>query len=238
MENGKPQTVLEKRRAKYDLAERTMVKSADDDSGSFFSELFERMKDDASDPEAQERYRAEQVRRRHDKDHKRFREYERSLHRLSRLHVSLVREHTDGACMPTDPVPRIWQQLIDRWNWRDSVFLVGPTSTQKTTVATWAAMWCALDGESVTHTTALRVATASEDDLKAWRKTDLLILDEVHRLSEQPAWKIAPVWDLIDFRYQDMSTTIGCGTVDPDAMLDIAGSEVLRRFGLKLGVKK
>jgi hypothetical protein len=112
--------------------------------------------------------------------------------------------------------------------------MVGPTETQKTTAATWAAMWCACDREDVAHTTALRIATATPEELVRWREAGNLIIDELHRLAKQPDWKVAPVWDLIDYRYQEMSTTMVLATVDPTAMKSLAGAEVLRRIPLKL----
>lgn len=196
--------------------------------------IMARIKAQVETPEYQERVARERLaaledeRRAHKADHA------RRIERLSRLHVGFVRQHCDGDLMPTGMIPVVWAKLIAEWDWSASAILVGPTETQKTTAATWAAMWTACDGETVAHTTALRIATATDDALEEWRQAGLLILDELHRLDDQPAWKIAPVWDLVDCRYQSMGTTIVCATVDPDAMNNLAGAEVLRRIPLKI----
>ena len=196
--------------------------------------IMARIKRQVEDPEYQRRVAEEEWAALETARQVRAMDYARLIERLSRLHVGFVRQHCDGDLMPVGRVPVIWAKLIAEWDWRTSIIMVGPTLTQKTTCATWAAMWCACDGETVAHTTALRIATATAEALEEWRQVGLLIVDELHRLADQPAWKVAPVWDLIDYRYQDMATTIVPATVDPDAMADMAGAEVLRRFGLKL----
>jgi len=196
--------------------------------------LMARIKAQVETPEYQERVAREQLTALEDARRAREAAYMRRVEQLSRLHVGYVRQHCDANLMPVGRVPEIWAKLIAVWNWRDSVLMVGPTLTQKTTAATWAAMWCACDRETVAHVTAIRIATAPPDVLDEWRAAGLLIVDELHRLQGQPDWKVAPVWDLIDYRYQDMGTTMVLGTVDPDAMGHLAGAEVLRRIPLKL----
>jgi hypothetical protein len=185
-------------------------------------------------PEYQARVAREDRQRAQDALQARRRDYERRIEFLSPLHVGYVRRYCDADLMPLPPVPTVWAKLIAEWDWTSSVILVGPTGTQKSTTATWACMRLACDGLSVRRTTALRVAQATRETLEEWRSTDVLVVDELHRLDGEPEWKRGPVWDLIDYRYESTGTTIVCATVGPEATADLAGAEVLRRIPLKL----
>ncbi|MEE9367188.1 MAG: hypothetical protein V3W44_10905 [Dehalococcoidales bacterium] len=196
--------------------------------------IMARVKLQMESPEHQARVAKDEYETRQAAERAKAAAYVRRIERLSRIHVGYVRRHCGPDMMPKGWIPTIWQKLIHEWDWHTSLIMVGPTETQKTTAATWAAMWAACDREAVAHTTALRIATASPEELEWLRDAGLIIVDELHRLADQPPWKVAPVWDLIDYRYQDMTTTIVLATVNPAAMSDLAGVEVLRRIPLKL----
>lgn len=189
------------------------------------------------DPEYQRRVALEDRQRAQDAIQARRRDYERRIELLSQRHVGYVRRYCDADLMPIPPVPQIWAKLVAQWDWTSSVILVGPTGTQKSTTATWACMRSACDGLSVMRTTALRIAQAPRETVDEWHATDILVVDELHRLDGEPEWKRGPVWDLIDCRYESRGTTIVCATVGPEATTDLAGAEVLRRISLKLTTK-
>ncbi len=195
--------------------------------------IMARIKAQVEEPAYQERVAREELARLEGEHRDREAEYNRRIERLSRLHIGFVREHCDDL-EPREPIPVIWRKLMTEWDWQQSVFLVGETETQKTTAATWASMRLARDGRTVAHTTALRIATAHAETLREWQEVSALTIDELHRLKGAPEWKVGPVWDLIDARYQSKGITFVLGTVDPKAMETLAGAEVLRRIPLKL----
>jgi hypothetical protein len=49
-----------------------------------------------------------------------------------------------------------------------------------------------------------------------------------------PAWQVAPVIDLIDYRYQQKRIIIAAGTIAPKFMVGLLGEDVKRRFPLRL----
>ncbi len=195
--------------------------------------IMDRIKRQVEDPAYQERVAREELARIEDERRTAAADYARRIERLSPLHVGFVREHCDDL-EPREPIPVIWRKLMTQWDWQQSVFLVGETKTQKTTAATWASMRIARDGGTVAHTTALRIATAPAETLAEWQETGVLTIDELHRLRGAPEWRVGPVWDLLDARYQSKGITFVLGTVDPKAMMTLAGAEVLRRIPLKL----
>jgi hypothetical protein len=229
-----PRTPYEKRadafNAVQDAAEAKAKVAADRE----FTRSLEAIRARVESPEYQEALRA----RLRDDERRKAREardeLERRLGRLPRAHVGFVRKHCDPGLQPLDPVPDIWAQLRDRWDGEESVFLLGPTDTQKTTTAVWAAMRWAETGRDVWHTTALRVCRESYETVKVYQDVSLLILDELHRLQGMPPWQVGPAVDLIDRRYGEGLTTIACGTVSPEKMTAVLGEEVRRRFGLRL----
>ncbi len=192
-----------------------------------------RIKSQVEDPAYQERVAREELADLERARQAKAAEFSRRIERLSPLHVGFVRQHCDDLT-PREPIPAVWRKLMNEWDWTSSVFLVGETETQKTTAATWASMCIAKAGGTVAHTTALRIATATAETLAEWQEVRVLTIDELHRLRGAPEWKVGPVWDLIDHRYQSKGITFVLGTVDPKAMMTLAGAEVLRRIPLKL----
>ena len=167
--------------------------------------------------------------------------YQRQLERLSPVHVRAVLEGCDRNLAPIT-TPEIQRQLIEQWDGKQSVFLLGRTGIGKTYTATWAAMRAARGGSSVASTTPARICEASLQGLIDLRKTTLLVIDQLHTLrspagKDLPAWKVTPIIDLIDYRYEQMLTTLAAGTIGPESMVDVLGEDVRRRFPLRLASK-
>jgi hypothetical protein len=177
------------------------------------------------------------------------RSYERQIERLSPFHVKAVKAGCDENLKPitTTEIQRMVMgthiqddgRCLDGWDRVESMFLLGQTLIGKTYAATWCAMSLAMSGCTVASVTALRVYNLPYEQLLGLRKVDLLILDQLHTLrapsgKDAPAHQVGPVVDLIDYRYEAMATTIGAGTVDPDAMESILGADTKRRFPLRL----
>jgi hypothetical protein len=165
-------------------------------------------------------------------------EYRRRLERLSPFHVRSVLAGCDAELNPITSTD-LQRKVIAQWSGQESMFLLGETGVGKTYTATWCAMRAAKRGVDVACTTATRVAESSFEGLLTLRGAGLLVLDQLHTLRsptgrEMPAWKVAPVIDLIDYRYEQELVTIAAGTVAPEEMFDIIGHDVRRRFPLRL----
>ena len=180
-------------------------------------------------------YRAEEAARlkRAAHDH-----YERQCERLSPFHAAAVLASCTPALAPLTTT-ELQRKVIEQWDGEEHLFLLGSTAIGKTYTATWCAMRRALRGGTVASVTATRVCEASPDRLTMLRGVDVLVLDQLHTLrspagKDVPAWRVAPVVDLIDWRYEHMSTTIAAGTVEAGEMTELLGADVRRRFPLRL----
>jgi hypothetical protein len=167
--------------------------------------------------------------------------YGHQLERLSPFHVKAVLAGCDARLMPITTTD-IQRKAAAQWDGVESMFLLGETGVGKTYTATWCAMRAARRGVDVAATTALRVADLSPESLRTLRRVGLLVLDQLHTLQapsgrDMPAWKVGPVVDLMDYRYEHESTTIAAGTVAPEAMFELLGSDVRRRFPRRLASK-
>jgi DNA replication protein DnaC len=187
-------------------------------------------------------FQAEAAKRREEDAERERREkaiaYNRQLERLSPFHVEAVQVGCNKGLTPLTTTD-IQRQVMDKWDGVESMFLLGVTAIGKTYAATWCAMRAARRGLEVASTTALRVCEATAGKMMVYRQADLLILDQLHTLrspsgKDMPAWQVAPVVDLIDWRYERKLITIAAGTVGPDAMVEILGEDVNRRFPRRL----
>jgi len=161
-------------------------------------------------------------------------QYERQLERLSPEHVDAVTRGCDAELKPISTT-EIQRKALG-WDGVQSIFLLGETGVGKTYTATWLAMRAVRGGRDCIATTATRISRASDDQLKAMHEVDVLIIDQLHTLESPsgkavPAWQVAPVIDLIDYRHEQRLTTIAAGTVGAEKMFDeILGQDVRRRF--------
>lgn len=164
--------------------------------------------------------------------------YRRNISTLSPFHVRAVTNSCRADLTPVTTTD-IQRKVLDQWDDKQHMFLLGTTGIGKTFTATWCAMRAALRGVDVAATTATRVCEASPEKLAQLRSAGVLVIDQLHTLrspagKDMPAWKVSPVIDLIDYRYEQMATMICAGTVGPEAMVDILGEDVQRRFECRL----
>ena len=165
----------------------------------------------------------------------------RQMERLSPFHVDAVRVGCNRELRPITTTD-IQRKVLEQWDGVTSMFLLGQTLIGKTYTATWCAMRAIRAGKSAASVTATRVADSTFDGLLQLRSVGLLVLDQLHTLRspsgrEMPAWKVSPVIDLIDYRYEHKLTTIGAGTIAPEAMVDLLGEDVKRRFPVRISSK-
>lgn len=164
--------------------------------------------------------------------------YRQQLERLSPIHVEAVQLGCTSDLTPITTTEIQCKALP--WDGVESIFLLGKTGVGKTYTATWLAMRATKGGRDCMATTPSRVCRASFEQLTAISKIDVLILDQLHTLESPagkavPAWQVAPVVDLIDYRYERRLTTIAAGTVGAEKMFDkILGQDVRRRFPMRL----
>lgn len=189
-------------------------------------------------PEYQEGVREYEREQKRFEREQRVMQYERQLERLSPEHVDAVKA---GCTRDLTPITTTEiQRKALPWDGAQSVFLLGETGVGKTYTATWLAMRAARGGRTCIATTALRVSKASPEKLQEMYDTDVLIIDQLHTLESpagkpMPAWQVAPVIDLMDYRYERRLTTIAAGTVGAKKMFDeILGQDVKRRFPMRL----
>jgi hypothetical protein len=227
-------TDYERQADEFDQRQREHEQRAEAAREAEWTAMLARIKARVESPEYQHELARREMAERAEAERSRIYHYERQLERLSAEHVKYVRQHTDDDLWPRDPIPSIWEQLANEWDWVSHVFLVGPTESQKTTTMHWAAMHWACDGGTVRRTTAPRVHTLKGERLEQLRKCGLLLLDQIHLVEGMPDWQVTPVIDLIDYRYETTGTMLAAGTVNPNEMGGIIGVEVRRRFGLRL----
>lgn len=162
----------------------------------------------------------------------------RRFEKLSPFHVDAIRSGCDAELKPLTTT-EIMRAVIAEWDGVQSMFLLGGTGNGKTYTATWCAMRAILRGDDAESVTAIRICGASPERLSVLRSVHTLVIDQLHTLrspagKDMPAWQVAPVIDLIDYRYEHELTTIAAGTVSPDAMVDLLGEDVRRRFTVRL----
>ncbi len=189
-------------------------------------------------PEYQDHVAQQEQAEREHRAHQAEYAYRRQIENLSRLHVKAVIAGCDASLNPITTT-EIQRKLIAKWDGVQSVFLLGRTGIGKTYAATWGAMRQARKGRDVASATPDRVARLSLEALIRLQKTDVVILDQLHTLRssagrDEPSWKVSPVVDLIDYRYENELTTIGAGTVEPEEMFAVLGDDMRRRFPLRL----
>lgn len=165
-------------------------------------------------------------------------EQRRQIDKLSPFHVDSIRSGCDDQLRPLTTTD-IQRKVIANWDGVQSLFLLGETGIGKTYTATWCAMKAIRTGKDVASTTATRVCEATLEGLIQLRQADLLLLDQLHTLrspsgKDMPAWKVGPVVDLIDYRYERQLTTIAAGTIAPKFMVGLLGEDVKRRFPCRL----
>ena len=165
----------------------------------------------------------------------------RQLERLSPFHVDCIRSGCDAELNPITTTD-IMRKVMAQWDSAQSLFLLGDTGVGKTYTATWCAMRAIMHGNSAAATTATRVCEASPEALAVYRDVHTLLLDQMHTLrspagKDMPAWKVVPVIDLIDYRYEHKLTTIGAGRIAVPDMVGLLGEDVKRRFPLRLASK-
>jgi DNA replication protein DnaC len=61
---------------------------------------------------------------------------------------------------------------------------------------------------------------------------DLLLLDELHRFADLPAWIRSEGVALIDHRYGNLKQTGAAGTLPQDGLGDVLGWEIMERFDI------
>ena len=135
----------------------------------------------------------------------------------------------------------IWRRMTamrssELWADHPSFLFSGPKGVGKTTALAAVGAREIMHGRNVWYlslTRLPRIIKAHQDSkpqMADLEECGLLLLDELHRFGDLPAWVRAEAVALIDHRYGTMKQTGAAGTLGERALSGVIGPEVIERF--------